>query len=114
MLSQKAKIINIRNLAIGQRQPLVFIAGPCVIETHESCLKLADRLKTIFQSKKLPFIFKASYDKANRTSVNSYRGPGAKEGLKILTDIKKRLDIPVLSDVHCKEDIPTVAVQLYV
>ncbi|HLE86439.1 MAG TPA: 3-deoxy-8-phosphooctulonate synthase [Candidatus Brocadiaceae bacterium] len=109
MLSQKAKIINIRNLAIGQRQPLVFIAGPCVIETHESCLKLADRLKTIFQSKKLPFIFKASYDKANRTSVNSYRGPGVKEGLKILTDIKKRLGLPILSDVHSEEEIPIVS-----
>ena len=109
MLSQKAKIINIRNLAIGQRQPLVFIAGPCVIETHESCLKLADRLKTIFQSKKLPFIFKASYDKANRTSVNSYRGPGVKEGLKILTDIKKRLGLPILSDVHSEEEIPIIS-----
>jgi len=109
MLSQKAKIINIRNLAIGQRQPLVFIAGPCVIETHESCLKLADRLKTIFQSKKLPFIFKASYDKANRTSVNSYRGPGVKEGLKILADIKKRLGLPILSDVHSEEEIPIVS-----
>ena len=109
MLSQKAKIINIRNLAIGQRQPLVFIAGPCVIETHESCLKLADRLKTIFQSKKLPFIFKASYDKANRTSVNSYRGPGVKEGLKILADIKKRLGLPILSDVHSEEEIPIIS-----
>ena len=109
MLSQKAKIINIRNLAIGQRQPLVFIAGPCVIETHESCLKLADRLKTIFQSKKLPFIFKASYDKANRTSVNSYRGPVVKEGIKILADIKKRLDLPILSDVHSEEEIPIVS-----
>ena len=109
MLSQKVKIVNVRNLAIGQRQPLVFIAGPCVIESHESCLKLADKLKTIFQAKKLPFIFKASYDKANRTSVNSYRGPGVKEGIKILTDIKKRLDLPILSDVHSEEEIPIVS-----
>ncbi|MCR4318900.1 MAG: 3-deoxy-8-phosphooctulonate synthase [Candidatus Brocadiaceae bacterium] len=109
MLSQKAKIINIRNLAIGQRQPLVFIAGPCVIESHESCLKLADKLKTIFQSKKLPFIFKASYDKANRTSVSSYRGPGVKEGIKILADIKKRLELSILSDVHCVEEISIVS-----
>ena len=109
MLSQKVKIVNVRNLAIGQRQPLAFIAGPCVIETHESCLKLADKLKTIFQEKKLPFIFKASYDKANRTSGNSYRGPGVKEGIKILADIKKRLDLPILSDVHSEEEIPIVS-----
>ena len=109
MLSQKVKIVNVRNLAIGQRLPLVFIAGPCVIESHESCLKLADKLKTIFQAKKLPFIFKASYDKANRTSVNSYRGPGVKEGIKILADIKKRLDLPILSDVHREEDMPIVS-----
>ncbi|HHT9107769.1 MAG TPA: 3-deoxy-8-phosphooctulonate synthase [Candidatus Wunengus sp. YC64] len=109
MLSQKVKIVNVRNLAIGQRQPLAFIAGPCVIETHESCLKLADQLKTIFQAKKLPFIFKASYDKANRTSGNSYRGPGVKEGIKILADIKKRLDLPILSDVHNEEEIPIVS-----
>lgn len=109
MLSQKAKIINIRNLAIGQRQPLAFIAGPCVIESHESCLKLADKLKTIFQSKKVPFIFKASYDKANRTSVSSYRGPGVKEGIKILADIKKRLELLILSDVHCVEEILIVS-----
>ncbi|HHT9144906.1 MAG: 3-deoxy-8-phosphooctulonate synthase [Candidatus Brocadiaceae bacterium] len=108
MLSQKVKIVNVRNLAIGQGQPLVFIAGPCVIESHESCLKLADKLKTIFQGKKLPFIFKASYDKANRTSVNSYRGPGVKEGIKILADIKKRLGLLMLSDVHREEDIPIV------
>ena len=109
MLNQKIKIVNVRNLAIGQRQPLVFIAGPCVIESHESCLKLADKLKTIFQAKKLPFIFKASYDKANRTSGNSYRGPGVKEGIKILADIKKRLDLPILSDVHSEEEIPIIS-----
>ena len=109
MLDQKVKIVNVRNLAISQGQPLAFIAGPCVIESHESCLKLADKLKTIFQAKKLPFIFKASYDKANRTSVNSYRGPGVKEGIKILADIKKRLDLPILSDVHSEEEIPIVS-----
>jgi len=109
MVDQKVKIVNVRNLAIGQRQPLAFIAGPCVIETHESCLKLADKLKTIFQKNKLPFIFKASYDKANRTSGNSYRGPGVKEGIKILADIKKRLDLPILSDVHSEEEIPIVS-----
>lgn len=103
------KRVNIKNISVGKGCPLVFIAGPCVIESYESCLKLAEKLKIIFESQKVPFIFKASYDKANRTSVSSYRGPGVKEGMKILSDVKKRLDIPVLSDVHCKEDIPTVA-----
>lgn len=104
-----SKRVNIKNISVGKGYPVVFIAGPCVIESYESCLKLAEKLKIIFESQKVPFIFKASYDKANRTSVSSYRGPGVKEGMKILSDIKKQLDIPVLSDVHCKEDIPTVA-----
>lgn len=103
------KLVNIKNISVGKGCPLVFIAGPCVIESYESCLKLAEKMKIVFESQKISFIFKASYDKANRTSVSSYRGPGVKEGMKILSDIKKRLDIPVLSDVHCKEDIPTVA-----
>lgn len=106
---EMAKNVNIKNCSIGRGQPLVFIAGPCVIESHESCLKLADTLKNIFQAKKIPFIFKASYDKANRTSVHSYRGPGITEGIKILADIKKRLDLPVLADVHCKEDVSIVS-----
>ncbi len=103
------KHVNFKNISVGKGYPLVFIAGPCVIESYESCLKLAEKMKIVFDAQKIPFIFKASYDKANRTSVNSYRGPGVKEGMKILSDIKKRLDIPVLSDVHCKEDIHAVA-----
>lgn len=98
--------VNVKDFSIGRGHPLVFIAGPCVIECHESCLKLAEKLKNIFQARKIPFIFKASYDKANRTSVHSYRGPGLKEGLKILTNIKRQLDVPVLSDVHEAKDIP--------
>ncbi|WKZ20777.1 MAG: 3-deoxy-8-phosphooctulonate synthase [Candidatus Brocadiaceae baterium WH-1] len=98
-----------KNLLIGQGHPLVFIAGPCVIEDSESCLRLAEQLKILFTTKKIPFIFKASYDKANRTSVNSYRGPGIHEGIKILTDIKKKLDLPVLSDIHCKTEVSMVS-----
>ncbi len=109
MVNQKAKIVNVKNFAIGQGQQLAFIAGPCVIESREGCLKLAEKLKTIFQAKKLPFIFKASYDKANRTSLNSYRGPGITEGIKILAEVKKRLDLPILSDVHSVEEIAIVA-----
>lgn len=103
------KIVKVKNLSIGQGMPLIFIVGPCVIETFEGCLKLAEKLKNIFEIKKVPFIFKASYDKANRTSINSYRGPGVHEGIRILAEIKKQLDLPVLSDVHCKEDIPFVS-----
>ncbi|OQY98408.1 MAG: 3-deoxy-8-phosphooctulonate synthase [Candidatus Brocadia sp. UTAMX2] len=99
----------VRDFSIGRGQPLVFIAGPCVIESHEGCLKLAEKLKDIFQARKIPFIFKASYDKANRTSVHSYRGPGLKEGLKILADIQRKLNVPVLSDVHETEDVPFAA-----
>ncbi len=98
--------VNVKDFSIGRGHPLVFIAGPCVIESYEGCLKLAEKLKNIFQARKIPFIFKASYDKANRTSVQSYRGPGLKEGLKILTNIKRQLDVPVLSDVHETKDIP--------
>ncbi len=103
------KIVKVKNLSIGQGMPLIFIVGPCVIETFEGCLKLAEKLKNIFEIKKVPFIFKASYDKANRTSINSYRGPGVHEGIRILAEIKKQLNLPVLSDVHCKEDIPIVS-----
>ncbi|TVL99027.1 MAG: 3-deoxy-8-phosphooctulonate synthase [Candidatus Brocadia sp. WS118] len=101
--------VTVRDIPIGRGYPLVFIAGPCVIEGDESCLKLAEKLKNIFQARKIPFIFKASYDKANRTSVHSYRGPGMKEGLKILADVKRHLDVPVLSDVHESEDVPFAA-----
>jgi 2-dehydro-3-deoxyphosphooctonate aldolase (KDO 8-P synthase) len=88
------------HIKIGGRAPLVLIAGPCVIENENKTLWLAQELKTITQKLKIPFIFKASYDKANRTSINSYRGPGLKEGLRILAKVKKKLGIPVISDVH--------------
>lgn len=102
-------MVTVRDFSIGRGQPLAFIAGPCVIESYESCLKLAEKLKNIFQARKIPFIFKASYDKANRTSIHSYRGPGMNEGLRILADIKRHLDVPILSDVHSEEDITFTA-----
>ncbi|MFV1951086.1 MAG: 3-deoxy-8-phosphooctulonate synthase [Nitrospinota bacterium] len=83
---------------------LTIIAGPCVIETKEMVFETAQRLKEICQKLQLPFIFKSSYDKANRTSVKSYRGPGSEEGLKILEDVKNRLSVPVLTDVHSPEE----------
>jgi len=106
------KKIKIQNFSVGRGLPLVFIAGPCVIEDEESCCRLAEKLKGIFHQNNAPFIFKASYDKANRTSVHSYRGPGLKKGLEILSGIKARFDVPVLSDVHCKGDIPLASEML--
>lgn len=84
---------------------LFVIAGPCIIESEKLTLSIAETLTEICREVKIPFIFKASYDKANRSSIKSYRGPGPDAGLKILKGIKERLNIPVLTDVHCREEI---------
>lgn len=94
------KEIKVRNIKIGGDNPLVLMAGPCVIETEEQTFQTAERLKEITNELKIPFIFKSSYDKANRTSIKSYRGPGLKKGLEILKRLKEKLDIPLLIDVH--------------
>ncbi len=88
---------------------LFLIAGPCVIESEEHALGMAEAISAIAQQKKLPYIFKASYDKANRTSIRSFRGPGLKEGLRILRRIRDIARIPVLTDVHEAVDVPQVA-----
>lgn len=106
---KKTKKINIGKMSIGGDSPLVLIAGPCVIENEKSALKIAESLAGITNRLKILFIFKASYDKANRTSVKSYRGPGLKEGLRILGNVKKEFAIPVLTDVHCTHDVDSVA-----
>ncbi|TRZ78215.1 MAG: 3-deoxy-8-phosphooctulonate synthase [Deltaproteobacteria bacterium] len=90
---------------IGGGAPFILIAGPCVIEDEETTRETAIFLKDITGRLKLPFIFKASYDKANRTSMNSFRGPGMAKGLRILSDIKRDLGIKILSDVHRFEEI---------
>jgi 2-dehydro-3-deoxyphosphooctonate aldolase (KDO 8-P synthase) len=97
--------IRIENVTIGGRQPLAFIAGPCVIETEEITLRIARKLKECSDNLNIPFIFKSSYDKANRTSVSSYRGPGIDAGLRVLQKIKKELGIPILSDIHSTEEV---------
>jgi len=84
---------------------LIFIAGPCVIENQKDTLDIAACLKDITSGYPIKFIFKASFDKANRTSVNSFRGPGLVKGLKILEKVKRDLNLPVLSDVHCVEQV---------
>ncbi len=87
-------------LKIGGKNPIFLIAGPCVIENEHHAFFLAQEIKKIAEQLGIPFIFKASYDKANRSSISSYRGPGLERGLKILDSIKKEVDIPVTSDVH--------------
>lgn len=91
---------SIGNVGVGGDNPLFLIAGPCVIESPTHCRFMAQQLKAITGRLQVPFIFKASFDKANRTSLSSYRGPGLKEGLSILKSIRYELDIPVLTDVH--------------
>jgi 2-dehydro-3-deoxyphosphooctonate aldolase (KDO 8-P synthase) len=88
---------------------LFLIAGPCVIESEAHALKMAAALAAIARQKKLPYIFKASYDKANRTSIRSFRGPGLDEGLRILHEVRDSVKVPVLTDVHEAADVPKVA-----
>jgi len=85
---------------IGAGEPLVLIAGPCVIESEGHAMKLAERLTKIAAKAKVPLVFKASYDKANRSSLSSFRGPGLAGGLEILRKIKARFRVPVLTDIH--------------
>jgi 2-dehydro-3-deoxyphosphooctonate aldolase (KDO 8-P synthase) len=88
---------------------IFLIAGPCVIESEEHAIRMAEIIKGVTRALGFPFIFKASYDKANRTSIRSYRGPGIKEGLRILRKIKDDLQVPVLTDVHEVADVAKVA-----
>jgi 2-dehydro-3-deoxyphosphooctonate aldolase (KDO 8-P synthase) len=88
---------------------LFLIAGPCVIETEEHALNMAESIARVAADKKIPYIFKASYDKANRTSIRSFRGPGLDEGLRILDKIRRTVGVPVLTDVHEAADVTRVA-----
>jgi len=103
------RAVTIGNLVVGDGQPLVLIAGPCVIEDEEQTRTIARYLKNLTREMDIPFIFKASYDKANRTSGEAYRGPGFERGIEILEAIKRDMDIPVLSDVHRHEEIEKAA-----
>lgn len=94
---------------IGLNQPFFLIAGPCVVESEQLQMDTAGTLKEITSSLGIPFIFKSSYDKANRSSGKSFRGPGIDEGLRILGEVRKQLGVPVLTDVHTEREIATVA-----
>lgn len=103
------KKIKIGDWVVGDNRKFVLIAGPCVLENEKAATDVALYLKKLTAKLKIPFIFKASYDKANRTSINSYRGPGYEKGLDILQNIREKLNIPVLSDVHRFEEIDKAA-----
>jgi len=93
----------------GPDRPLFLIAGPCVVESEALTVEIAGQLRDLTASLGVPFIFKASYDKANRSSIGSYRGPGIEEGLRILSEVRHQLGIPVLTDVHEDTPLPEVA-----
>ena len=94
---------------VGLDRPLFLIAGPCVVESRQLQIDVAGRLKEMCASIGMPFIFKSSYDKANRSSGASYRGPGKTEGLRILAEVKRQIGVPVLTDVHEESDVAEVA-----
>lgn len=96
--------VPIRDFCIGEGQPLVVMCGPCVIESEDHCLKAAEELKRIFAPRKMRLIFKSSFDKANRSSIRSFRGPGLQEGLRILERVSRELDLPIVTDIHTPED----------
>jgi 2-dehydro-3-deoxyphosphooctonate aldolase (KDO 8-P synthase) len=100
MPTDAREVIIDNKVKIGGANPLFLIGGPCVIESQEHALFIAKEIKKICRDLQVSFIFKASYDKANRSSISSYRGPGLEKGLETLSLIKKELDVPVLSDVH--------------
>ncbi len=102
-------IVSVGEIAIGKGNPLVLIAGPCVIETFDATIETAAFLKDLTDELQIPFIFKTSYDKANRTSLGSYRGPGMSKGLEIISSIKGKLGVRVISDVHRFHEIAPAA-----
>ncbi len=97
------------NFNVGLDQPLFLIAGPCVIESEDMTIDVAGQLKEITDKLKIPFIFKSSFDKANRSSNKTFRGFGLEEGLRILEAVKKQLDVPILTDIHTEAQVKPVA-----
>ena len=101
--------MNLCGFDVGLARPLFLIAGPCVVESRQLQMDVAGELKAICASLRVPFIFKSSYDKANRSSHASFRGPGMEEGLRVLADVRKHVEVPVLTDVHAVEEIAVAA-----
>jgi len=105
----RSRVVQIGDVVMGAGRPFALIAGPCVIESEKSVLRHAERLKAMCRRNGVPLIFKSSYDKANRSALSSYRGPGAVKGLKILAKVKKELGLPLLSDVHTVSEVGSAA-----
>jgi len=103
------KEVKIGELTLGAGQPLALIAGPCVIESKEICQEVAQTVQELTAKLQMPYIFKASFDKANRSSVHSQRGPGLESGLQILQEIKEQFNLPVVSDIHTAEQAKEAA-----
>ena len=103
------RVVEVRHLRLGGHGPLFVIAGPCVVENEALCLTVAERVQQMTSKLGLPYIFKSSYDKANRTSIASFRGLGLDEGLRVLERVRDTIGVPVLSDVHSVEDIRAAA-----
>jgi 2-dehydro-3-deoxyphosphooctonate aldolase (KDO 8-P synthase) len=108
---EAANLVKVGEYTCGRGKPLMWIAGPCVIESHDLTLRIADTLKKISERLSIPLVFKASFDKANRTSSKSFRGPGLEEGLKTLETVKQRTGLPVTTDIHeCCQVAPVAEV----
>ena len=103
------RLVHIGKLTLAAGRPLFLIAGPCVIESERHALRMARRLAAAARALQVPYIFKASYDKANRTSLGSYRGPGLARGLEVLASIKTKVGVPVLTDVHDPSQVAPAA-----
>jgi 2-dehydro-3-deoxyphosphooctonate aldolase (KDO 8-P synthase) len=108
-MPEKQREIKLRNFVIGNNRPLVLICGPCVIESESHALAMAEQITRITGEVGVPFVFKASFDKANRTSISSFRGPGLEKGLRILQKVKEEMRVPVLSDVHNEGQVDRAA-----
>jgi len=106
--NSKVTVVSVGPARVGGAA-LALIAGPCVIESERLCLRVGEQLAALTQRLRMPFIFKASYDKANRSSVRTFRGPGLKEGLKVLAKVKRDVGVPVLTDVHSVGEVAAAA-----
>jgi 2-dehydro-3-deoxyphosphooctonate aldolase (KDO 8-P synthase) len=101
--------VNLCGFEVGLNRPLFLIAGPCVVESEQLQIDVAGQLKEICAALSIPFVFKSSYDKANRSSSQSFRGVGMQEGLRILAEVKRQIGVPVLTDVHAEDEIADAA-----
>ena len=104
-----SRTIKISDVAVGEGRPLAFILGPCVIESEKTTLQAAEKIHALAERLNCPMIFKSSYEKANRTSLDSFVGLEFSEALAILARVKKEFGLPILTDIHTTEEIPSVA-----